>query len=67
MIHKGYIPNREEAIAFGENVYSAIVETFLKLKTECNDHIQNVIMAEMVELKSICSKEISRDNQTLKR
>ncbi|NMM42740.1 hypothetical protein [Pseudoalteromonas arctica] len=64
IIHKGYIPTPDEVAKFGEKVYSQIYQITQKLKSSCEEHIQKVVMADLLERNSKLPSNMPRATST---
>lgn len=52
VIHKGKIPNQQETISYGENIYNFIKESLTEMKIHFSEQIQNVISDDIEKIRS---------------
>jgi hypothetical protein len=56
VIHRGYIPSREEAIAFGNAVLAVVLPSLAALLTKHRPSIQEEVVAHMAEISAAARK-----------
>jgi len=54
--HKGYIPNRDETIQYGQEIMSLIIPDIIKLKASCNEQVISSIRDKVFEGQNFISE-----------